>query len=259
MFVQATKSKRGAKTYVSYLVRESFRTEQGPRSRTVCNISALPPAVRELVRAALAGKPCVPLEQLELSAALNYGGLAVLRDAWQRFGLERLVADIPNPRERSLLQALVLWARAVSVRQTGAGRRSPGHVVGGRLRAEPSRGDLSRKRALPGHGCAQWPLGLNRKGPLRRGLSGVGQPGALRSDQRLFRRPGAPSVGRLRLQSRPPARSSADASGGGHRYPGHADPSGSAARQSGRYDHLAGALGQPGATLWPAQGGVCVR
>jgi hypothetical protein len=107
MFVQATKSKRGAKTYVSYLVRESFRTEQGPRSRTVCNISALPPAVRELVRAALAGKPCVPLEQLELSAALNYGGLAVLRDAWQRFGLERLVADIPNPRERSLLQALV--------------------------------------------------------------------------------------------------------------------------------------------------------
>jgi hypothetical protein len=107
MFVQATKSKRGAKTDVSYLVRESFRTEQGPRSRTVCNISALPPAVRELVRAALAGKPCVPLEQLELSAALNYGGLAVLRDAWQRFGLERLFADIPNPRERSLLQALV--------------------------------------------------------------------------------------------------------------------------------------------------------
>jgi hypothetical protein len=36
MFVQATKSKRGNKTYVSYLVRESFRTPQGPRSRTVC-------------------------------------------------------------------------------------------------------------------------------------------------------------------------------------------------------------------------------
>ena len=36
MFVQATKSKRGTKTYVSYLVREAFRTPQGPRSRTVC-------------------------------------------------------------------------------------------------------------------------------------------------------------------------------------------------------------------------------
>jgi hypothetical protein len=42
MFVQATKSRRQDKTYVSYLVRESFRTSQGPRSRTVCNISALP-------------------------------------------------------------------------------------------------------------------------------------------------------------------------------------------------------------------------
>ena len=42
MFVQATKSRRQNKTYVSYLVRESFRTSEGPRSRTVCNISALP-------------------------------------------------------------------------------------------------------------------------------------------------------------------------------------------------------------------------
>src|SRR5258705_12079726 len=43
MFVQATKSRRQNKTYVSYLVRESFRTSQGPRSRTVSNIWALPP------------------------------------------------------------------------------------------------------------------------------------------------------------------------------------------------------------------------
>ena len=50
MFVQATKSRRQNKTYVSYLVRESFRTSEGPR--TVCNISALPPEVRDLVAAA---------------------------------------------------------------------------------------------------------------------------------------------------------------------------------------------------------------
>jgi hypothetical protein len=30
------------------------------------------------------------LEQIELSQALDYGGLAVLRDAWQRFGVPRL-------------------------------------------------------------------------------------------------------------------------------------------------------------------------
>ena len=72
MFVQATKSRRQNKTYVSYLVRESFRTSQGPRSRTVCNISALPPEVRDLVAAALSGLTCVVLEQIELSHALDY-------------------------------------------------------------------------------------------------------------------------------------------------------------------------------------------
>jgi len=42
MFVQATKCKRGNTTYFTYLIRESFRTPQGPRSRTICNITALP-------------------------------------------------------------------------------------------------------------------------------------------------------------------------------------------------------------------------
>jgi transposase len=107
MFVQATKSRRQNKTYVSYLVRESFRTSQGPRSRTVCNISALPPELRDLITAALSGKTYVALEEIELSSALNYGGLAVVRDAWQRFGLERLFVEVPQPRQRSLLEAMI--------------------------------------------------------------------------------------------------------------------------------------------------------
>jgi transposase len=107
MFVQATKSKRGQKTYVSHLVRESFRTANGPRSRTVCNISALPPEVRELIAAALSGKTCVSLEELELSSALSYGGLAVLREGWERFGLQRLFADMAEPRQRGLLEAMI--------------------------------------------------------------------------------------------------------------------------------------------------------
>ncbi len=45
MFVQTTPSKRGHKTYLTYLVRESFRTPQGPRSRTICNITGLPAEV----------------------------------------------------------------------------------------------------------------------------------------------------------------------------------------------------------------------
>ena len=93
-------------------MRESFRTPQGPRSRTVCNISALPPEVRDLIATALSGKNCVALEEIELISALNYGGLAVLRDCWQRFGLERLFAPVPQPRERGLLEAMI-FARIV--------------------------------------------------------------------------------------------------------------------------------------------------
>jgi hypothetical protein len=59
VFVQATKSTRNGKTYVTYLVRESFRTPKGPRSRTLCNISGLPEPLRQLITANLRGEPLV--------------------------------------------------------------------------------------------------------------------------------------------------------------------------------------------------------
>lgn len=107
MFVQVTPSKRGQKTYFTYLVRESFRTPQGPRSRTVCNLTGLPPNLRELITRALRGEPCVAVGQLTLSSALDYGGLAVLAEAWQRLGLEEALAAIPSVYPRRLIQALV--------------------------------------------------------------------------------------------------------------------------------------------------------
>jgi len=107
VFVQVTKSRRGAKIYLTYLVRESFRTAQGPRSRTVCNITALPPPVRQLITEALAGQRFVAAEKIALHQALDYGGLAVLVEAWQQLGLERLFAGLGTPRQRALLQALI--------------------------------------------------------------------------------------------------------------------------------------------------------
>lgn len=111
MFVQATKSTRAdGKSYVSYLVRESFRTPSGPRSRTVCNISGLPPQTRDLIAASLKGQGAVPAEQIQLETALDYGGLAVLNDAWSRFRLDELLAEIGTARQRGLLQA-ILYSR----------------------------------------------------------------------------------------------------------------------------------------------------
>src|SRR5271165_1100271 len=102
------------------LVRESFRASQGPRSRTACNISALPPEVRDLGAAPLSGKTCVALEQIELSSALDYGGLALLRDAWERFGFGEAFADVPQSRQRRLLQAMI-FGRILFGQVTGRG------------------------------------------------------------------------------------------------------------------------------------------
>jgi len=111
VFVQITKSARKhGKTYLSYLVRESFRTPSGPRSRTICNITDLPPATRDLIAASLKGQDLVAAEQCQLNQALDYGGLAVLNDAWQRYGLGELLADIGSARQRGLLKA-VLFSR----------------------------------------------------------------------------------------------------------------------------------------------------
>lgn len=107
MFVQVTHSKRGSKTYTTYLVRESFRTPKGPRSRTICNITALPAQLRDTIAANLRGQTTVAVDSLELHDALDYGGLAVLVDAWNRFEMDRLFVEVPSSRHRALLKAMI--------------------------------------------------------------------------------------------------------------------------------------------------------
>ena len=106
MFLQETKTKRGGKTYVSYLVRESFRTANGPRGRTICNLTHLPKEVRELVGQALRGTPLVPLDRLEVNNIHTAGGCVVLEDAARRYGLPELLAPL-TPRGGALVRAMI--------------------------------------------------------------------------------------------------------------------------------------------------------
>jgi hypothetical protein len=105
MFVQDTKSKREGKTYHTHLVRESFRTPDGPRSRTVCNISELPEETRLLIAASLKGQKFFSDEAMELAEARDFGGIALLRDAWDRFELNQLFPGCSS-RARGLIQAM---------------------------------------------------------------------------------------------------------------------------------------------------------
>jgi transposase len=89
------------------LVRESFRTAKGPRSRTVCNITDLPAPLRDIIAESLRGQSFLPAQALELHCALDYGGLAVLTDAWQRYGLDPLLAGLGTQRQQGLLKAMM--------------------------------------------------------------------------------------------------------------------------------------------------------
>ena len=108
MFVQVTQCKRRSSTYLTYLVRESFRTPQGPRSRTVCNITALPPQTRDLIAQSLQGQSFVSAQSLQLPQAWSFGGIAVLDQAWRDFGLAGLFDFVVEARTAGLLKAMVL-------------------------------------------------------------------------------------------------------------------------------------------------------
>jgi hypothetical protein len=109
MYVQTSKSTVKGKTYQCKTVRESYRTEKGPRSRLVCNISKLPEHVQAAIEALLRepdGTLVAP-GSLGLEEALGFGGVAVLHAAWERFGLDRVLAGVKEADDRARLKAMV--------------------------------------------------------------------------------------------------------------------------------------------------------
>jgi transposase len=107
MFVQTTKCKHGKATYLTYLVRESFRTSKGPRSRTVCNITDLPERTRDLIAQSLRGQSFVATDQVGLADTWSFGGLAVLRHHWDALELDRLFSPLASARQAGLLRAMI--------------------------------------------------------------------------------------------------------------------------------------------------------
>src|SRR5258708_2000992 len=81
--------------------------KSGPRCGNVWNITELPSGTRDLIAASLKGQVFLPAQDLQLDEALDYGGLAVLKDAWSRLGVGELFSDIGSARQRGLLQATI--------------------------------------------------------------------------------------------------------------------------------------------------------
>jgi hypothetical protein len=80
------------------------------------NISALPPEVLYMVAAALSSDlPDAGADRVV--PGVGCGGLALLRDAWQRFGSEKLFADGPQVRgdTKYILIGHVIGSYAIGV------------------------------------------------------------------------------------------------------------------------------------------------
>ena len=99
---------------VSHLLRRSFRSEGKIRHETLGNVSALPAAALEALRAALAGETLVVAGTgLELTRALPHGHVAAVSVMAKSLGLAELLG--PPCQERDIAYALIL-ARVVHPR-----------------------------------------------------------------------------------------------------------------------------------------------
>ena len=89
------------------LLRESLRDGAKVGKRTLANLSALPAAQVEAIRAVLRGEELRPLaHSLEITASRAHGHVQAVSAAMQRLGLAGLLGSKPS-RERDLVLAMV--------------------------------------------------------------------------------------------------------------------------------------------------------
>ena len=96
------------KTYETVLLRRSYREGGKVRNETVGNLSHLPEHVIEGIRAMLAGRQLVDLdERLEIERSLPHGHVVAVLGVLRDLDLERLVSR-QRCRERDLVVAMVV-------------------------------------------------------------------------------------------------------------------------------------------------------
>ena len=93
--------------YVSHLLRRTYRDGAAVKHETLANLTPLPDAAIEAVRAALAGKTLVVAgEGLEVTGSLPHGHVAAVHAQAKALGLPALLG--PAGRERDIALALII-------------------------------------------------------------------------------------------------------------------------------------------------------
>jgi Transposase DDE domain len=105
--VRKYQTKDGPKESVSHLLRRSFREDGKIKHETLSNVSALPEAALEAVRACLAGKTLVAVgDGMRVVRSLPHGHLAAVAAQAKALGLPGLLG--PAGRDRDIAYALIL-------------------------------------------------------------------------------------------------------------------------------------------------------
>src|ERR1043166_3113477 len=100
--------KHGGKTYVSHLLRHSYRDGARVRHRTLANLSHLPPHTLDLVRRSLKGEAFVaPQQAFRITHAKAHGHVHAVLGTLRKLGLDTLLAARPS-RPRNLAVALIV-------------------------------------------------------------------------------------------------------------------------------------------------------
>src|SRR3954451_9843399 len=99
---------KGDVVYTSHLLRRSYRDAQGKvRHENLGNLSHLPIEIIESVRAQLAGRRLVDLdEDFEIERSVPHGHIAAVLGVLRELDLERLISR-ERCRERDLIVAMI--------------------------------------------------------------------------------------------------------------------------------------------------------
>jgi transposase len=98
----------GSKTYVSHLLRHSYRDGPHVRHRTVANLSHLPALTIDLIRRSLKGETFVtPQQAFRITHSKAHGHVHAVLGTLRTLGLETLLAARPS-RQRNLAVALIV-------------------------------------------------------------------------------------------------------------------------------------------------------
>jgi Transposase DDE domain len=107
MHVARIERKHGERTYVSHLLRQSYRQDGKVKHRTLANLSHLPEHLIDLVRRSLQGEVFQSTnETVRTLASKLHGHVEAVLTTFDRLGLEELIASRAS-RQRSLILALI--------------------------------------------------------------------------------------------------------------------------------------------------------